>query len=222
MCAGGLRYSAAMAKRSSKVAAKKPRATWVHQFLVVLAGTQPLVWRRIQVPRTATYWDLHVAIQDAMGWEDRHLHEFRIGVPGEGRGVRIGLDQDDDDVESPLVLGWERKLAEDFGSPYAQLAMTYNYDFGDDWLHGVIHEGIAMPERPFSHALCLAGERACPPEDCGGIYGFEDVLLALAHPEVADEELLGWIPRDYDPTTFEPSAVIFSDPRKRLRAMLDR
>jgi len=208
-----------MAKRSAKVAAKTARPQWVHQFLVVLTGTQPLVWRRIQVPQTATYWDLHVAIQDAMGWEDMHLHEFRLGIPKDGLGIRVGMDEEDDDVDCPLALGWERELSEDFGRSYERPAMTYHYDFGDDWLHGVIHEGTAMPARPFRYALCLAGERACPPEDCGGLSGFADVLHAVAHPEDADEDLGAWLPRNYDPAGFDPVSVKFSNPRTRLRVM---
>jgi hypothetical protein len=208
-----------MAKRSAKVAATVTRPQWVHQFLVVLTGTQPLVWRRIQVPQTATYWDLHVAIQDAMGWEDMHLHEFRLGIPKDGLGIRVGIDEEDDDVDCPLAFSWEREISEDFGRPYDRPAMTYHYDFGDDWLHGVIHEGTAMPARPFRHALCLAGERACPPEDCGGLSGFADVLHAVAHPEEADADLVAWLPRGYDPARFDPAAVKFSNPRTRLRAM---
>ena len=84
---------------------RTPRPKLVHQFLVVLSGTDPLVWRRIQVPEKYSFWDLHVAIQDAMGWLDCHLHEFRLPAAAERQVVSIGIPTDDDPEDRPVVPG---------------------------------------------------------------------------------------------------------------------
>ena len=97
-----------------KPAKRTPRPRLVHQFLVVLTGTDPLVWRRIQVPEKYSFWDLHVAIQDAMGWLDYHLHEFRLLDAKEQAVVSIGIPTDDDPEDRPVVPGWQVLLAKLF------------------------------------------------------------------------------------------------------------
>ena len=100
------------ARRKSAVPRGRRKA--VHQFLIVLSGTDPLVWRRIQVPESYSFWDLHVAIQDAMGWLDYHLHEFRLLDADEKRMVLIGIPTDDDADDRPVVPGWEVPVASYF------------------------------------------------------------------------------------------------------------
>ena len=103
----------------------------VHQFLIVLTGTDPLVWRRIQVPQRYSFWDLHVAIQDAMGWLDYHLHEFRVVEPRSGTTMLIGLSDPDGFDERSVTPDWtEFPLDYTSGSPPP---IQYAYDFGDDW-----------------------------------------------------------------------------------------
>jgi len=111
--------------------------------LVVLTGTDPLVWRRIQVPERYSFWDLHVAIQDAMGWLDYHLHEFRLLDAAEKQVVSIGIPTDEDPEDRPVIAGWEVRLSRFFERRawHAPPAM-YAYDFDDDWEHVVVHEGI--------------------------------------------------------------------------------
>ena len=93
-------------RRSTARTSARKRPASVHQFLIVLSGTDPLVWRRIQVPERYSFWDLHVAIQDAMGWLDYHLHEFRLLDRTEKQVVSIGIPTDDDPEERPVVPGW--------------------------------------------------------------------------------------------------------------------
>ena len=97
-----------------KQAKRTPRPKLVHQFLVVLSGTDPLVWRRIQVPERYSFWDLHVAIQDAMGWLDYHLHEFRLLDAKEQTVVSIVIPTDDDPEDRPVVPGRQVPLAKFF------------------------------------------------------------------------------------------------------------
>lgn len=187
------------------------------QYLVVLAGTDPLVWRRIRVPATYSFWDLHVAIQDAMGWEDSHLHRFRAvdaraGVvmtlaPPEPEGWADGTSVPEQTVG---VIDYARP-----GAP----AMLYTYDFGDDWRHAIIFEAYAQSEHGIARPECVGGAGACPPEDAGGAHGYAEALNALADPKAPRRrELLEWIGADWDPHVFSLDDVRFRDPKERWKA----
>lgn len=146
-------------------ATRKPRPKLVHQFLVVLSGTDPLVWRRIQVPEKYSFWDLHVALQDAMGWLDYHLHEFRLLDAAERNVVSIGIPTDDDPEERPVVPGWQVPLSKFFDHRnWHAPPVMYAYDFGDDWQHVLMHEGFESAEDGRKYPRCVAGEGRCPPE----------------------------------------------------------
>jgi hypothetical protein len=143
-----------------KPAARRKRPTLVHQFLIVLTGTDPLVWRRIQVPGTYSFWDLHVAIQDAMGWLDYHLHEFRLLGPEEKRVVSIGIPDDEFPDKRPVVAGWDVPVSAYFTErAWHALPVLYAYDFGDDWQHVLVHEGMESAEPSLKYPRCLAGAR---------------------------------------------------------------
>ena len=200
----------------SRVAKRRTEPSGVHQFLIVLNGTDPLVWRRIQVPEAYSFWDLHVAIQDAMGWLDCHLHEFRLLDPS-GMLVSIGIPTGEESRDQPVLRGSDIRLSGFFERPgwHAPPAM-YAHDFGDDWEHTLAHEGMLMAKASATYPRCLAGARRCPPEDCGGVHGYAEFLQAIAdpkHPEHA--EMRGWA-GPFDPDDFTPARVKFDDPRKRL------
>lgn len=184
----------------------------IFQFKIELLGVESPIWRRIQVPGDYTFWDLHVAIQDAMGWLDYHLHEFRIV----GASVVIGIPDIDGDDPPDFRPGWEVGVGEFFshGSPLA----VYEYDFGDSWLHEVCLEGVYDVEKGVVYPRCLDGARRCPPEDCGGTYGYEDFLRTIGDPtDPEHDSLLEWIGGSFDPEEFDPSKVHFDDPRERWR-----
>lgn len=194
-----------------------PKIKVVHQFLIVLTRTDPLVWRRIVVPDGYTFWDLHVAIQDAMGWQDYHLHEFQVIRYNTMRPSLLGIPVDDFDPQRPRIPSWEVKVTDVF-SPFGHdnVPGMYVYDFGDNWRHALIHEGVQSPDPLVKYPRCIAGARKCPPEDCGGIPGYLTFLEAIAdptHPE--HEEYLEWVGGSYDPNAFDPTKVVFDDPRKR-------
>lgn len=187
----------------------------VYQFKVTLKNTKPLIWRRIQVPETYTFWDLHVAIQDAMGWEDYHLHEFEMVDPSTGVKVEIGIpDEEFDDYKT--LPGWKYKIAELF-SPVNQSA-NYIYDFGDGWEHKVELEKVLPREKNVIYPVCLDGKRACPPEDCGGVGGYEEFLEAIKNPKhERHQEMLEWIGGEFDLEHFDVEEVIFDDPDERRK-----
>lgn len=191
----------------------------VYQFKIVLKDIKPPIWRRIQVPETYTFWDFHVAIQDVMGWEDYHLHEFEMINPFIGEKVRIGLPHGDYDWSRETLPGWKQKISEYF-SMENRLAI-YTYDFGDNWEHIIKLEKIIPRKVNTEYPVCIAGERACPPEDCGGPWGYEEFLRIIRNPKHKEhKEMLKWIGDKFDPERFDLKEIKFDDPDKRKKAEL--
>lgn len=162
---------------------------------VTLEGIRPPIWRRVVVGGDATLAQLHDVLQVAMGWEDSHLHSFWIG------GVRYGTaDMDLDELDESKL-----SVAEAFATSRRGV---YEYDFGDSWEHQLLIEKSDVAVALDGIATCIAGKRACPPEDCGGIWGYANLLEALADPAHEEhEELLEWVGEDFDPEDFEIAAV---------------
>lgn len=188
----------------------------VYQFKITLKGTKPPVWRRIQVPGTYTFWDLHVAIQDAMGWEDYHLHEFELVNPFTGIKTAIGMPDEELGFYKKILAGWNQKIADWFS--LENRSGNYTYDFGDSWGHIVKLEKILPRNKNVRYPTCIDGERACPPEDCGGVWGYENFLEAIKNPNhERHEELSEWIGGEFDPEHFDVEEVLFDDPDKRRK-----
>ncbi len=193
-----------------------PPRKQLYQFKITLKDIKPPIWRRIQVPGTCTFWDLHVAIQDAMGWLDCHLHEFRIRDL-DGRMLSIGIP--DEDFENETLPGWKSRVSKFLSS--ARPTFEYVYDFGDDWRHKIEFEGSVPAEPGVYYPRCIKGKRACPPEDCGGPWGYQELLDVLADPEHEEhEDTKRWAESikegPFNPEEFDPAAVEFSDPKERL------
>jgi hypothetical protein len=151
-----------------------------YQILIELTDVTPPVWRRLVVADTAPLPVFHRIIQTAFGWQDRHLHEFRVGQ------VRIG-EPDDEGVLAPAIDEESVRLYQilaDVGD-----RALYEYDFGDGWTHDILLEDMwEVEERPVPQ--CTAGERAGPPEDCGGPSGYRRLMAALADPSDEEHERL--------------------------------
>ncbi|MEZ4587665.1 MAG: plasmid pRiA4b ORF-3 family protein [Gemmatimonadales bacterium] len=180
---------------------------------MTLREVEPPVWRRLEVPDAYTFWDLHVALQDAMGWQDCHLHAFRIREPRIGASVEIGIP-DEEGFGPAFLPGWEVPVLAYVREPGQHF--EYEYDFGDGWVHDVVLEDIAPRKTGAKYPRCAAGGRACPPEDCGGPPGYELLLAALVdpgHPE--HDDFRQWAPEDFDPARFDPAKVRFSSPKRR-------
>ena len=184
------------------------------QFKITLRDITPAVWRRIQVPGNYSFWDLHVAIQDAMGWTDSHLHMFRL-QNSEGSKIRM-LGLPDPDGEVQIEAGWNVDLAGHFLR--AGDLLYYEYDFGDGWEHEILFEGRPDANQKTKYPHCLEGARACPPEDCGGVPGYEDLINATRDPNhERHEELVEWHGGVINPEEFDAESVDFDDPRERLK-----
>lgn len=183
----------------------------IYQFKILLRDTDPPVWRRIQVPETYTFWELHVAIQDAMGWEDYHLHEFTLKNPSNGMESDIGIPDEEGDFDDDMLAGWEQKIAEWFSMKNNKA--DYMYDFGDGWEHDIILEKILPRDKNIKYPICIDGERACPPEDCGSIPGYEEICQGKH--EFQEHY------KDFRPEHFDPKEVYFDNPKERLKLRLD-
>jgi hypothetical protein len=163
---------------------------------VTLEGSKPPIWRRLQVPGDTTLGELHDIIQIAMGWTDSHLHQFIVG------GSYFGLpDPDWDDMRD---MKDERRFRLDQIVAKEGDKFRYEYDFGDGWLHQVLVEKIVPPDPEQVYPLCVKGRRACPPEDVGGVWGYEEFLVAIRDPKHPEhEEYRGWIGGPFDPEAFD-------------------
>lgn len=166
----------------------------VVRLRVQLEGIEPGIWRRIVVPSSYTLTELHAVIQSAMGWEDSHLHMFEI----EGKRCEIPYDgglgpEPDSHDESG------HKLKDVLSSG---MEFSYLYDFGDDWTHRIIVEDQGDAEEGKQVPACIAGERACPPEDSGGPFGYPEFLDALSDPDHPEhEDIVDWA-GEFDPAAF--------------------
>ena len=189
------------------------KATHVYQFKVTLEKIKPSIWRRIQVPDTYTFGNLHYALQKAMGWDFSHMHEFTIFNPKTGQKEVVGPAQE---LEDESVIEEQRQLLSSYFSTSNKEA-RYEYDFGDSWIHKIRLEKILPLDPAKKYPVCLAGERACPPEDCGGIWGYEELLKILSdpnHPEY--EEMSEWVEsvcigERFDPEAFDPESAFAFD-----------
>lgn len=180
---------------------KKPAANTGYQFKVTLADAKPTIWRRLLVP-DGTLDELHEWIQTAMGWTNTHLHHFEIGRKRYGDPSML----EDDLFGDPLVDTLSTQLSDLFDKPRPPKKFTYEYDFGDGWLHELQYEGLCEAPPRKKLPLCLEGERACPPEDCGGVWGYYHLLEVLADPKHEEHEHYAeWAPDGIDPDKFSPS-----------------
>jgi hypothetical protein len=182
----------------------------VLQIKITLSNSKPPIWRRVQVPINYSFWDLHVAIQDAMGWSDSHLHEFYVKNEFDNY-IMIGTP--DDEIGKAAFPERDEKIADylikenDF--------CNYIYDFGDDWEHKVVLEKILARDDTVKYPSVLKGKRACPAEDCGGIFGYIELLEVLKDKGHDDyDELIQWLGDVFDPEYFDISDIKFRDPKK--------
>jgi len=169
-----------------------------YQIKVTLRGARPPIWRRLQVPAAIRLSSLHDVLQITMGWEDDHLHQFTherrlFGVP-DGEGLLPTLDEAGVSLDTLLRAPKEK--------------LVYEYDFGDSWEHVVSLEAVVPHDPEVRLPRCTGGRRACPPEDVGGIWGYEEMLAALEAPDDPDnQERLEWLGDGFDPTYFDADAV---------------
>ena len=177
-----------------------PKTSSIYQFKVTLKFIKPKIWRQIQVPANYTFQDLHLTIQNAMGWENDHLYQFEMATHRHHRMV-IGINECDQ-------LDYEATIEQYFLSPKDKA--LYLYDFGDSWKHEVILEKILPRVKNTKYPQCIKGKGACPPEDCGGVWGYEDILEIIKNPNHEKyAEHMEWLGEKFDPEEFNPKSIVF-------------
>jgi hypothetical protein len=171
---------------------KKASGAPVYQIKVTLEASAPPIWRRILAPGDVTLERLHLILQVAMGWTDSHLHMFTVGT------TVYGEPHPDYDFE----VQDERRVRLHQIVPGEGFRFRYEYDLGDSWMHTLLVERVLEPGQ--STTVCLAGERACPPEDVGGVWGYVMFLEAIRDPEHPEhQEYQEWIGSEFDPEAFD-------------------
>jgi hypothetical protein len=181
---------------------KKSSAPDIYQLKVTLLGTSPPIWRRLQVSADVTLAQLHDVLQTAMGWQDGHMHEFSVGQRRFGRP-----DPQDRLMGLPSVENERTVRLSSLLSRMGSKAV-YTYDLGDSWEHSIVLEKRLPGDPNATYPVCTDGQLACPPEDCGGIPGFYDLMEVLNDPNhKRHQEMLDWIGDDFDPQAFSVDQV---------------
>jgi Plasmid pRiA4b ORF-3-like protein len=170
----------------------------VYQIKVTLRGSKPPIWRRIQVTSGTTLAQLHRILQRVMGWEGSHLYQFVVG----------GMEYGDPNMLEEMEGEDARRVTLATPVRGAKAKFHYEYDFGDGWDHELRIEKVLPFEAGKRYPVCLTGKRACPPEDCGGIWGYADFLDAIHDPQHPEHEaMLEWIGGEFDPEAFDLDEV---------------
>ncbi len=169
-----------------------------YQILIELRGSQPKIWRRLLISPQMSLYDLHRTIQLAMDWDNSHMHHFiknkkiyALRTPWDDYWEEMGcIDYSEMKVSDLLKRKGSR--------------MLYEYDFGDSWYHDIIVEKTNVESTHKTLPVCLEGENNSPPEDCGGIWSYMNILEILKDPEHEEyDEWVEWMSEDFDPTYFD-------------------
>lgn len=186
------RKAPAVAKTGSKAATLE----------ITLRYIRPRIWRQFVVPQDIGLFWLHQVIQMVMGWTDSHLHAFRKGAH-----EYTACDPDDVDCDQTLSRVIIHNEAEHTLADLASRVRArcqYDYDFGDGWEHDLKVLKIETTAERLTHVRCLAGARACPPEDCGGPWGYADLVEIMTDPRHERyAEMMEWLGDEFDPAHFD-------------------
>ncbi len=176
----------------------------IFQIQIALKDFKPKIWRRILIPSDLLLTDFHKIIQTTMGWTNSHLHHFiknrtfySVKNPGDDMWGEMGeIDYKKEKIRVSDLLEKEKDK------------IVYEYDFGDSWHHDLVLEKILPIDMSVKYPICIAGKMNCPPEDCGGTWGYSDMLQILKQPKHEEyESTIEWIGEDFDPEYFDENEV---------------
>lgn len=183
-------------------AEEHPPMTAIARLTIRLDEVEPKVVRQIEVPLDILLADLHLVIQAAMGWENCHLYEFRLG-----RGLAWGIP-DPHWPDQRTLSAKKASLADLVPRLKKNRTFQYVYDFGDDWQHTIKVGAIAEADPGVAYPRLISAEGGCPPEDCGGPWGYADYLEAMADPShPGHEDAVRWHGPDFDPNVLDEAAL---------------
>lgn len=176
------------------------KTTRCFQFKITLADFRPPIWRRIVVP-DGTLDDLHQHVQTAMGWTNSHLHQFEIRRKLYGDPMLL----EDGFGDTDFIDSLKTTIESLFGGKRPPRKFLYEYDFGDGWVHEIEFEGMQEVAAGTPVLYCSEGARCCPPEDVGGVWGYENFLAAIGDPQHEEHEFYTEWAGDFDPEHFDPA-----------------
>lgn len=176
--------------------------TEIARLIIVLDEVEPSVTRQVEVPKSMRLDDLHLVFQIALGWENHHLYEFRVGR------VAWGIPDPDGDFMGPGPRPAAEATLADLMAVGAGKRFSYLYDFGDGWQHSVEVEAITEARADIAYPRLVAAEGRCPPEDVGGPVGYAEYLAAVADPSHEDHaDMIEWRGSGFDPTVVDEAAI---------------
>jgi len=174
----------------------------IYQIHIALTGFEPKIWRRLLIPSNLLLSDFHKIIQTSMGWTNSHLHQFI-----KDQTFYTKRYPDDDTWEELNNADYAEIIISDLLKKEKD-KIVYEYDFGDGWQHEVLLEKILPPEQNIKYPVCLAGKMNCPPEDCGGVWGYSDMSEILKNPKHEEyDSYIQWLGGEFDPELFDKEAV---------------
>ena len=177
--------------------ASRKKAAVIYQLKITLRDIRPPIWRRVQVRSDVTLSHLHWVIQLSMGWTNSHLHSFTIH--GQEYGIpmpEMGYPELEPEDERPVKLS--------SFIPGEKFKFFYLYDFGDSWEHEILVEKVLSVEADVDYPVCIKAKRACPPEDCGGTWGYQEFVEIIKDPEHPEHaSMLEWVGGHFDPEDAE-------------------
>jgi hypothetical protein len=174
----------------------------IYQVKIELFESKPKIWRRLFVQNDTLLSDFHKIIQTVMGWTNSHLHQF---IKNNTFYTRKWKDDDFwDDLNNVDYKNF--KISDLLKQEGEQI--IYEYDFGDGWQHNIILENILLSEDETQYPICIDGKMNCPPEDCGGIWGYSNILKLLNQPDNPEHEnIIDWLGEEFDPEFFDKDEV---------------
>ncbi len=209
-----------------KPSSHKAQPVQIHELKITLRDSKPPIWRRVAVPSDMRLSDLHYVIQIVMGWTNSHLHQFVVRnakpKPAADELRKLFQNEQWDKIEECMRrercisdtrfeledIEDEKKVKLSELAPEVKSKFIYEYDFGDGWNHNIEVVKIGPPNEGVKYPVCLAGKFACPPEDCGGIWGYYEKLEILKDPKHKDyKEILRWMGPGFDPERFNLEAI---------------
>jgi hypothetical protein len=176
----------------------------IYQIQIALRGFKPKIWRRILIPSDLLLSDFHAIIQTTMGWTNSHMHQFVKGKTF--YSVKLADDDMWDDMDSVDYAKKKIRISDLLKKEKDKI--MYEYDFGDGWQHDLILEKILAVDNTIKYPICLTGKMNCPPEDCGGIWGYSDILEILKQPDHEEyESFVEWLGDEFDPEYFDKDEI---------------
>ncbi len=174
----------------------------IYQVQISLKGFKPKIWRRLLIPSDLLLSDFHKIIQTSMGWTNSHLHQFIKNKTFYTRKMAdddLWYEMNNVDYQNMKVSDLLKKEKE---------KINYEYDFGDSWEHEIILEKVLPNDQKTQLPVCVTGKMNCPPEDCGGVWGYADMLEILTQPDHEEyESYLEWLGEKFDPEYFDKNEI---------------